>query len=117
METNELFVFLLAIPAKKSNTEKGLILEDMVKDVQYVNQWIDGDLYRLYYEYFYSYSEAVVKLGRVVDKFNDIAEIIEPGDYSTAKLILQIDSRRGYLYSVNDSFEHMLNIEPTREVI
>jgi hypothetical protein len=117
METNELFVFLLAIPVKRSTTEKGLIIEDMVKDVQYVNQYIDGDLYRLYYEYFYSFSEAVVKLGRVADKFNDIAEIIEPGDYSTAKLILQIDSRRGYLYSVNDAFEYMLNIEPTRAEI
>lgn len=123
METNAVYVFILAIPATapKEKSEKDFEdwnkAHDLVKDLDYVSEWIEGNLYRLHYYYFDTFNQVILKLGKLADK-NDEVKIIPANKHSEAKLFLQIGNRKGYIYDTRSQFLFMLNqkIENSEEI-
>lgn len=121
METDSLYVFLIAVPAdmeKNQDNKQDIVINKMLKDLRYVSQWIEGELFRLHYHYFYSYNQAVIKLGNLAEEHEDLVKIIPTRNHTLAHLIIQIGSRRGYLYDNKSAFHCMMNdkIENSQEV-
>jgi hypothetical protein len=108
METNSMYVFIFSIPANYRNKENGSILNEMFREAPYVSEWHEGEVYLLHYNYFNSFNEAVIQLSKFVEKYSDIAVIIEPGYHSYAKMIIKISERKAYLYDVSSAFGFLL---------
>jgi hypothetical protein len=115
MKNDSLFVFLISVPADIENIEKSkypeqdIAIYNMVKDLPYVSQYIEGDLFRLHYHYFKSYKEAVIKLGNLAQEHEDLVNIIPTRNHSIAHMVIQIGSRRGYVYDNKSAFYCMMN--------
>lgn len=121
METNAVYVFIMAVPAEAPKNEKDIQdwndINDIVKNLDYTSEWIEGNLYRLHYHYFYSFNQVILKLGKLAEK-NEAVRIIPANKHSEAKLFLQIGNRKGYIYDTRSGFSFMLNqkIENPAEV-
>ncbi len=114
METSVVYVFIMAIPATAPKEELQKDFEDwknandILKNLDYTCEWIEGHLYRLHYHYFYSFNQVILKLGKLAEK-NDEVRIIPANNHSEAKLFLQIGNRKGYIYDTRSGFSFMLN--------
>lgn len=112
METSAVYVFLMAVPVEAPKNEKDWQdfneANEIVKNLDYTSEWIEGYLYRLHYHYFYSFNQVILKLGKLAEK-NEAIKIIPANVYSEAKLVLQIGNRKGYIYDTRSGFAIMLN--------
>jgi len=112
METNAVYVFIMAVPAEAPKNEKDIQdwndINDIVKNLDYTSEWIEGNLYRLHYHYFYSFNQVILKLGKLAEK-DDKVKIIPANNHSSAKLLVQIGYRIGYIYDTKSAFAFMLN--------
>lgn len=123
MQTNAVYVFLMAIPAQPPKDseyfEREIWIEtrEIVKDLDNISEWIEGELFNLHYHYFYSFNEVITKLAKLSEQ-NESVKIIPADKYSEAKLFIQIGNRRGYIYDTRSGFAFMLNqkIENPEEV-
>lgn len=114
METNAVYVFIIAVPAQAPKEEKYHELwketRDIVKNLDYVSEWIEGELYFLHYHYFYSFNQVISKLGKLAEN-NDKIKILPSTKLTEAKLLVEIGYRIGYVYDTRSSFSQMLNIK------
>jgi hypothetical protein len=114
METNAVYVFIIAVPAEAPKEEKYFELwketRDIIKNLDYVSDWIEGELYFLHYHYFYSFNQVIVKLGKLAEN-NDKVKILPSTKLTEAKLLVEIGYRIGYVYDTRSSFSQMLNIK------
>ena len=68
METNAVYVFLMAVPAQPPKDseyfEREIWIEtrEIVKDLDNISEWIEDELFNLHYHYFYSFNEVITKL-------------------------------------------------------
>lgn len=123
METNAVYVFIIAVPSQPPKDPKYFDIElweetrEVVKNLDYTSEWIEGELFNLYYHYFYSFNEVITKLAKLSEQ-NESVKIIPADKYSEAKLFIQIGNRRGYIYDTRSGFAFMLNqkIENPEEV-
>jgi len=106
---SNIYVFIISIPANYRDQENGSLLKQMFLETPFIVTYNEGLPYLLHYQYFTSYTEAVIKLSRFADQYIDIVSIVDVGKHSTAKFILEIANRRGYLYDVNSAFGFLLN--------
>lgn len=123
METNAVYVFIMAVPAEAPKNINGRTRElweetrEVVKNLDYTSEWIEGELYYLHYHYFYSFTEVITKLAKLVEN-NSSVKILPSGKITESKLLVQIGYRKGYIYDTKSGFAFMLNqkIENPAEV-
>jgi len=114
METNAVYVFIIAVPSQPPKDQKHFDIElweqtrDIVKNLDYVSEWIEDELYFIHYHYFYSFNQVILKLGKLAEK-DDKVKIIPANNHSSAKLLVQIGYRIGYIYDTKSAFAFMLN--------
>ena len=114
METNAVYVFIIAVPSQPPKDLKNFDLElweetrEILKNLDYVTDWIEGELYILHYHYFYSFNQVILKLGKLAEN-NDKVKIIPSNKLSHSKLLVQIGYRIGYVYDTRSTFSTMLN--------
>ena len=113
MEINSaLYVFIIAVPAEAPKEEKYYKLwketHDILKNIDYICDWIEGELYSLHYHYFYSFNQAILKLGKLAEN-NDTVKILPASKLTESKLLVKIGYRTGYVYDVKSSFSFMLH--------
>jgi hypothetical protein len=112
METSAVYVFIMAVPSEAPEGDLDRLdwenINEIVKNLDYTSEWIEGNLYRLYYHYFYSFNQVILKLGKLSEK-NESVKIIPANKHSESKLFLQIGNRIGYIYDTRSGFSFMLN--------
>jgi hypothetical protein len=112
METRAVYVFIMAVPAQAPENEIDRQdwdnTNEILENLDYISEWIEGNLFRLHYEYFYNFNQVILELGKLVEK-NQSVKIIPANRHSECKLFLQIGNRRGYVHDTRSGFAFMLH--------
>jgi hypothetical protein len=112
METRAVYVFIMAVPAeapeKEIDRQDWENTNEILKNMDYISDWIEGKLFRLHYEYFYNFNQVIIELGKLVEE-NLSVKIIPANVHSECKLFLQIGNRRGYVHDTRSGFAFMLH--------